>query len=182
MSTNIKTWQERKELDSGLHDSTHMEDEIAELRAALALAQAPSAPVAPDERAAFCTWYNAIPGHELTAAILKGYSDVAWLGWQARAALSVKAELPRVEVASTGQRADNVQGQLVVGKFYWVWIALDPDAEHEWDNDFMPARFAGYDEQGGETWNFLDSEAIQWATRSIDHIAAAPTPPTTGEA
>ena len=33
----IKTWQERKQLDSGLHDSTHMEDEIEELRKALSV-------------------------------------------------------------------------------------------------------------------------------------------------
>lgn len=35
MSAHIKTWQERKKLDSGLHDDTHMEDEISDLRAAL---------------------------------------------------------------------------------------------------------------------------------------------------
>lgn len=42
MSANIKTWKERRKLDSGLHDETHMEDEIADLRAALAAAAAPA--------------------------------------------------------------------------------------------------------------------------------------------
>lgn len=47
---------------------------------------------------------------------------------------------------------------LEVGAFYWVQITLDPDAEEAWENDVMPARFAGTNETGGLMWNFLGQE------------------------
>lgn len=36
---------------------------------------------------------------------------------------------------------------LTIGKFYWVRITLDPDVADgdEWQNDTMPARYAGND-------------------------------------
>lgn len=54
-----------------------------------------------------------------------------------------------------------------VGKFYWVQIVLDPDAANEWENQTMPARFAGYSETGEEMWNFLDPDTtahpVRWS-------------------
>lgn len=43
-------------------------------------------------------------------------------------------------------------GDLIVGAFYWVRIAFDPDFEpgNEWVNDTQPARYAG-----GGRWNYL---------------------------
>ena len=32
---------------------------------------------------------------------------------------------------------------LIPGRFYWVIIALDVDAEEQWENEAMPARFVG---------------------------------------
>lgn len=160
MSTDIKTWQERMQaiygLDTrGFKPDSYMLAEIVELRAALTLAQAPSAPVAPSERAAFCTWYNAIPEHELTTAILKGYSDVAWLGYQARAALSVKAE--RAAIPEGWQIEQLSEGA--------IRVELPGDARaivRERDHATNVAAYVLYG---------LASDLL-----------AAPTPPTTGQA
>lgn len=71
------------------------------------------------------------------------------------------------EVAQSGPSID----QFEVGKFYWVWIVLDPDAANEWENELMPARFAGYDESGKETWNFLDPEPCEHPQRLAYQVA-----------
>lgn len=63
----------------------------------------------------------------------------------------------------------------VTGKFYMVMLALDPDATQEWEQGQVPARFAGYDADGNETWNFLDAEPTQWPVRLAKEIA--PTQP-----
>ncbi len=52
-----------------------------------------------------------------------------------------------------------------VGKFYYVLLVLDPDCEQAWERGYVPARFAGYDERGAETWNFLDAEPSAWPVR-----------------
>lgn len=57
-----------------------------------------------------------------------------------------------------------------IGKFYWVWIALDPDAENDWENELMPARFSGYSEEGNELWNFIDAEPSEWPVRLAYNI------------
>lgn len=63
---------------------------------------------------------------------------------------------------------------LKVGSFYWVWIALDPDADsatdHDpgWENSIMPARFAGRGTEGQALWNYLGQEsASDWPVRWI---------------
>lgn len=51
---------------------------------------------------------------------------------------------------------------LEVGSFYWVIIALDPDGE-DWENQKMPARYAGKNSEGEDTWNLLGVEgANDW--------------------
>lgn len=54
------------------------------------------------------------------------------------------------------------ENNLEVGAFYWVIIALDPDGE-DWENQKMPARYAGKNSEGEDTWNLLGVEgASDW--------------------
>lgn len=69
--------------------------ECAKIYAAMiAAAPAPqqAVPAPSDERAAFAQWMDSIPEKEWMRAILTGHRDVAWQGWQARAALAQPAE------------------------------------------------------------------------------------------
>lgn len=71
--------------------------------------------------------------------------------------------------------ADDI-GKLKVGSFCWVLIALDPDTDEAWENQVMPARFAGVDKSTGRPlWNFLNQEgASDWDTRWIGSEIVAP--------
>lgn len=52
---------------------------------------------------------------------------------------------------------------LVIGQFYWVLIVLDPDAKEAWENEPMPARYAGDDK-----WNYIGIEGVSdWPVRGI---------------
>jgi len=62
--------------------------------------------------------------------------------------------------------------KFIVGAFYMVKIALDPDCENEWENELMPARFAGYDNDGAETWNYLESVPNPWPVVFAEPIKA----------
>ena len=181
MSTNIKTWQVRR-LGTGAfgNDSVFMQAEIDELRAALAKyeaqmlrmatcagefardackAQAPSAPVATDERMAF-EKAAAILGYMLPDAdeAFTGFyhcserTERAWKLWQARAALSVKAE----QRAAVHRRVlqNSVDGPDVVG----------PTVCNVPPPGWYCTRAPGHDGP------------------CAAYPAAAPTPPTTGEA
>lgn len=86
---------------------------------------------------------------------------------------AIQSDKPTAAQIIEGQYAT---ATLETGKFYWVWIALDPDTNTEWENEPMPARFAGYTSEGKETWNFLDPEPDEWPSRLTYHIAAAPSP------
>lgn len=51
---------------------------------------------------------------------------------------------------------------LIPGAFYWVKIALDPDAA-EWENKEMPARYAG-----NGKWHYLGMEdESDWPVRWV---------------
>lgn len=57
---------------------------------------------------------------------------------------------------------------LKIGAFYWVLIVLDVDTDQVWENEPMPARFAGRNEAGELLWNYLDTEGISdWPVRWI---------------
>lgn len=54
------------------------------------------------------------------------------------------------------------------GAFYWVLIVLDPDAEQDWENEEMPARYVGKNESGEHLWNYLGQEGeTSWPVRWI---------------
>ena len=59
---------------------------------------------------------------------------------------------------------DNHEGQaLEVGGFYWVLIALDPDASGAWENERMPARY-----EGNGAWRYLGTEGVSdWPVRWV---------------
>ncbi len=60
------------------------------------------------------------------------------------------------------QPVENIHhGDLIVGAFYWVRITFDPDTDNEWENDDMPARYAG-----NGKWNYLDDES-DWPVRWV---------------
>lgn len=172
----------------------HTNKVIRDLRAALALAQAPSAPVAPiDERAAFeaeiskladrvdferyteqkaARNNHSFPAPQFKPVEIGDYvlSSVqsGWRMWQARAALSVKAESaasadPVVELNVSMLRSRSAVGVAKYGVTMadnklslrmWLVHALEESLDH-----------ANY---------------LQRAMQEID--AAAPTPPKTGEA
>ena len=53
--------------------------------------------------------------------------------------------------------------KLTVGSFYWIQIALDPDADNEWENQAMPARY-----EGSGKWTYLGQEGVSdWPVRWI---------------
>jgi len=52
---------------------------------------------------------------------------------------------------------------LIVGAFYWVVIALDADTDLEWENEPMPARYAG-----NGKWFYLNQDgASDWPVRWV---------------
>jgi len=61
---------------------------------------------------------------------------------------------------------------LVEGAYYWVLIALDPDAIEPWENEEMPARYAG-----NGAWYYINQEgavseadwAVRWIGPRIEH-------------
>ena len=56
---------------------------------------------------------------------------------------------------------------LIPGRFYWVIIALDVDAEEQWENEAMPARFVGIVD-GKAHWNYLGQNGqTDWPVRWI---------------
>lgn len=56
---------------------------------------------------------------------------------------------------------------LKIGAFYWVLIVLDPDSDSPWENEPMPARYAGRGE-GCDLWNFIGQEGTSdWPVRWI---------------
>lgn len=60
------------------------------------------------------------------------------------------------------------EANLKPGAFYWVLIVLDPDAEHDWENEEMPARYIGKNEAGEHLWNYLGQEGeADWPVRWI---------------
>lgn len=57
---------------------------------------------------------------------------------------------------------------LIIGRFYWVQPAFDPDTEAEWEAEMQPARFAGKDANGNLLWNCLAVDGVsQWPMRWI---------------
>lgn len=56
--------------------------------------------------------------------------------------------------------------ELIIGAFYWVLIALDPDGE-DWENEKMPGRFIGYAENGDERFQTIGCEDTEWPVRWI---------------
>ena len=92
-------------------DAHELEGVIAAMEEfeAFAATQAPSAPVATDERAAFEAWFMKDRGFRHPPARAENWPDPereyegdavesSWHGWQARAALSVKAARPELTV------------------------------------------------------------------------------------
>jgi hypothetical protein len=57
---------------------------------------------------------------------------------------------------------------LKIGSFYWVKIVYDPDTDHEWENEEMPARYAGKNAAGKDLWNYIGQEGeTDWPVRWI---------------
>ena len=64
---------------------------------------------------------------------------------------------------------------LIVGRFYWVMPAFDPDADAEWESEMQPARYAGKDASGNQLWNCLGIDgASDWPMRLIGAEIFAP--------
>lgn len=52
---------------------------------------------------------------------------------------------------------------LIEGAFYWVLIAIDPDAKYDWENERMPARY-----NGNGRWCYLGmKEVSDWPVRWV---------------
>lgn len=59
---------------------------------------------------------------------------------------------------------------LVEGEFYWVLIVNDPDAEYDWENEVMPARYGGKVD-GKDQWFTINGDNPDWPVRWIgEHI------------
>jgi hypothetical protein len=53
--------------------------------------------------------------------------------------------------------------ELKPGSFYWVLIALDADADEEWENNPMPARY-----RGEGLWDLIGQElGTHWPVRWV---------------
>lgn len=64
--------------------------------------------------------------------------------------------------------------ELIIGAFYWVLIALDPDGE-DWENEKMPGRFIGFAENGDERFQTIGCEDTEWPVIWIgDEIVLTP--------
>jgi hypothetical protein len=64
---------------------------------------------------------------------------------------------------------------LVVGAFYWVVPANDPDEDIEQLTDTQPALFVGYSESGEQQWICLGLEGLTtWPMKWIGAIIYAP--------
>lgn len=60
------------------------------------------------------------------------------------------------------------QEKLIVGRFYWVVPAFDPDTDAEWESEMQPARYAGKDANGNLLWNCLGVDGVSdWPMRWI---------------
>lgn len=56
--------------------------------------------------------------------------------------------------------------ELIEGRFYWVKITLDPDAEYDWENQWMPARYGGENK-----WFFLNLKGkSDWPVSVLSEI------------
>lgn len=80
-----------------------------------------------------------------------------------------------------GQIVQYQDRQLIVGRFYWVQPANDPDIApgNGWEWYEQPARFAGESATGELLWNYLNQEGpSDWHIRWIgDEIVRAPDMP-----
>ena len=188
MSTNIKTWQERAEAELGYHYAKFKSDrymlaEIADLRAALALAQAPSASVAPDERDTvvreYAKWMNESSTYPHNSDKRHPYD--AFKAGYVSAALSVKAARPELTVWYGAMPESN-------GKSNFTAVLMRKG--EGWDGPHVTIERGEYPERiryEADRVRHLIGE-IADAPFILDYDAdkhsgyIAPTPPTTGEA
>lgn len=68
------------------------------------------------------------------------------------------------QIIEHGQTLGHLSDEPEEPGFYWVKIALDPDTDEEWANDYQPARWTG------ERWAILDSPewAVTWVGPKIE--------------
>jgi hypothetical protein len=60
------------------------------------------------------------------------------------------------------------EANLIVGRFYWVIPAFDPDTDADWETSVQPARFAGTNAAGELLWNCLTIDGnSSWPMRWI---------------
>lgn len=67
------------------------------------------------------------------------------------------------------------EADLIVGAFYWVQPALDPDRAQEWEYFAQPARFYGRDEHGRLLWQCINQDDwTDWTMRWIGPRIVSP--------
>ena len=227
MSENIKPWKARLRLWPTEAEMTQaMEAEIAELRAALEMAQAPSAPVAaetpvaallymdelpaaqageawiaqfakeadkvmysPDEgnqaiRVKWCAYFDSYD--RLVAAYLLTRDAKNWTQlsrvrgepFAPRAALSVKAEPSAVEKMLATNELDELGEEVArLQRALCFWLPSVTEREDEVAARILEDAFLLVGIDGNIPDDFKTAQELGWVT-----LAAAPTPPTTGEA
>lgn len=142
----IAAMERAKELRVWDHINHALHVELDVIFKYLAATQAPSAPVAPDERVAFEAWcvrksYGTNKWSGDGSSYTSSHTIAAWEAWQARAALSVQAEPAAIPEG---------------------WQLVPKEPTFEWKSALVKS---GY----------------KHSTLISDVLAAAPTPPTTGE-
>lgn len=68
-----------------------------------------------------------------------------------------------------------MRDDLIVGRFYWVFPVLDPDAQDEWETEIQPARFNGTNADGELLWHCIGIDgSSNWPMRWIGDEVEAP--------